>query len=270
MAKNPSKPPRPGGGRRLDQALVDAGLAPSRSRAQAFILAGAVRVNGEVARKAGHPVAPGAELTLQGADHPFASRGGVKLQGALDHFGWDPSGLVLLDVGASTGGFTDCLLQRGAAHVIAVDVGYGQLDYRLRTDPRVSVLERTNIRHATLEDLLGRASPPPPAPPQAGVVDVSFISLTLVLPKMFELLPPGAPVVALIKPQFEAGRGEVGKGGVVRDPEVRARAIQRVLDQCAEAGCAVHGTVPSSITGPKGNQEELVFLHSPAERQRPA
>ncbi|MDY0004309.1 MAG: TlyA family RNA methyltransferase [Polyangia bacterium] len=249
---------------RLDQALVDAGLAPSRSRAQAMILAGGVLLDGELVTRASHPVPEGASLALRAQDHGFASRGGVKLAGALDHFAWDPKGLVVLDVGASTGGFTDCLLQRGALHVIALDVGYGQLAWALRQDPRVTVLERTNIRQATLELLLGAGPPPPPRPPDAAVVDVSFISLTLVLPVLLSLLPPRAPVVALIKPQFEAGRGEVGKGGVVRDPEVRARAIGRVVEACQGLGCEVRGTVPSSLPGPKGNLEELILFLCPA------
>lgn len=248
---------------RLDQALVDAGLAPSRSRAQAMILAGGILVDGEVVTRASHPVPEGAALAVKAADHAFASRGGVKLEGALAHFGWDPRGCVVLDVGASTGGFTDCLLQKGARHVIALDVGYGQLAWALRQDPRVTVLERTNIRNATLATLLEAGPPPPPAPPEAAVVDVSFISLTLVLPKLLELLPPGAPVMALIKPQFEAGKGEVGKGGVVRDPEVRARAVARVVDACRALGCAVTGTVTSSLPGPKGNVEELILFHTP-------
>ena len=246
--------------KRLDQALVDAGLAPSRSRAQALVMAGKALVNGEVVHKASHPVPEGAEVTLKEPDHGFASRGGVKLAGALDHFGWSPAGLVVLDVGASTGGFTDCLLQRGARHVIALDVGYGQLDWKLRQDERVTVIERTNIRHTAQADLEAAGAP---APPEAAVVDVSFISLTLVLPKLVELLPPGAPVVSLIKPQFEAGRKDVGKGGVVRDPEVRARCVQKVVEACEAAGCAVQGTVTSSLPGPKGNVEELILFRTP-------
>jgi 23S rRNA (cytidine1920-2'-O)/16S rRNA (cytidine1409-2'-O)-methyltransferase len=259
MAKD-GKTKRP----RLDQALVDAGLAPSRSRAQAIILAKGVLVDGEVVTRASHPVPEGAVLSLRAQDHGFASRGGVKLSGAMDHFGWGPSGLVVLDVGASTGGFTDCLLQRGALHVIALDVGYGQLAWSLRQHPRVTVLERTNIRATTVALLLSAGPPPPPRPPEAAVVDVSFISLTLVLPALLGLLPPLAPVLALIKPQFEAGRGQVGKGGVVRDPEIRARAVARVVEACQGLGCEVRGTVPSSLPGPKGNVEELIFFLTPA------
>ena len=255
MAKN-----HPGPGRtRLDQALVTAGLAPSRTRAQALILAGKVLINGEKATKAGQPVPPSAELTLKEPDHSFVSRGGVKLSGALDTFGWDPTGRAVLDVGASTGGFTDCLLQRGARAVIALDVGYGQLAWSIRQDPRVTVLERTNIRHVDPTLLQ--------PPPDSAVVDASFISLKLIIPKLIELLPPSAPIIALIKPQFEAGKGEVGKGGVVRDPEIRQRTVDGVVAYCTDAGCKIVRTVTSSLPGPKGNVEELLWLETPATKQ---
>ena len=253
--EKPGRPKR----RRLDQALVEAGLAPSRARAQALVMAGKVLVDGEVVHKPGHAVPAGAALGLKEPDHGYVSRGGVKLAGALDRLGWDPTGRVVLDVGASTGGFTDCLLQRGATHVIALDVGYGQLHWKLRQDPRVTVIERTNIRDAAAETLRAAGGPAP----DAAVVDVSFISLTLVLPRLFALLPPGAPVLALIKPQFEAGRDEVGKGGVVRDPAVRQACIDKITALCREAGARIQGTVPSSLPGPKGNVEELIALTTP-------
>ena len=240
---------------RLDQAVTDLHLAPSRSRAAALIMAGKVSVAGVVVTKPGHAVPEGAEVLLKEADHPYVSRGGVKLAGALDAFHLDPAGRRFLDVGASTGGFTDCLLQRGARAVVALDVGYGQLAWSLRQDPRVTVIERANFREiepATLGE-----------PPEGAVVDVSFISLTLVLPRLVAVLAPGSPVVALIKPQFEAGRDEVGKGGVVRDPEVRARTIAKVVDHIAGLRCTVHGTAESVLPGPEGNREEFVHFTTP-------
>ncbi len=240
---------------RLDQALVRAGLAPTRSRAQALILAGKISVDGERARKAGQQVTDSQTLLLSEPAHGYVSRGGVKLAGALDAFGWDPTGRVVLDVGASTGGFTDCLLQRGARGVIALDVGYGQLAWKLRQDPRVTVLERTNIRKVDPALLHPH--------PDSAVVDASFISLRLIIPRLLELLPPAAPVIALIKPQFEVGRGEVGKGGVVRDPVARQGAVDGIVTLCEGLGCEVRGTVTSSLAGPKGNLEELILLLTP-------
>lgn len=246
---------------RLDQALVAAGLAPSRNRAQALILAGKVLVNGDPVTKAGQQVPTTATLTLKEPDHGYVSRGGVKLAGALDAFGWDPTGRSVLDVGASTGGFTDCLLQRGARHVIAVDVGYGQLAWRLRNDPRVTCVERTNARHLKAAELQQAAAGAEEAwPPRLATLDVSFISLTLVLPAIRAMLSPGDPLVALVKPQFEAARAHVGKGGVVRDPEHRQAAIDKVLGWAADNGLCVAGTVTSSVAGPKGNVEELALL----------
>lgn len=238
-------------GVRLDRLLVDRGLAPSRERAQRLILAGAVLVDDRPADKPGTVVAADAALRLREEASPWVSRGGEKLVGALDAFGVDPSGLACLDVGASTGGFTDCLLQRGARHVTAVDVGYGQLAWSLRQDPRVTVLERTNARALRPEHI--------PEPPALVVVDVSFISLTLVLPAIAAVAAPGATVLALVKPQFEAGRGQVGKGGVVRDDAVRAAAVARVRDAAVDLGYAVRGEADSVLPGPKGNRE--VFLH---------
>lgn len=234
---------------RLDNLLVERGLAESRSKAQALLLAGSVRVNGQPASKPGTLVDAAAEVELT-ATLPYASRGGYKLAHALDSFGLSPQGLAALDVGASTGGFTDVLLQRGAARVYAVDVGYGILDYRLRSDPRVVSLERTNIRY--LEALA--------APAECAVIDVSFISLRLVLPAVRRLAAPGAWVVALVKPQFEAGAGQVGKGGVVRDPAVHRVVLREALGAAAELGLTPRGLVESPITGPAGNREFLAWL----------
>ncbi|HEY4845256.1 MAG TPA: TlyA family RNA methyltransferase [Candidatus Dormibacteraeota bacterium] len=234
---------------RLDQVLVAQGLVPSRQRAQAMVRAGLVRVAGEVADRPDQLVSPDVGIDLARTKE-FVSRGGEKLTAALDAFGIDPTGRVGLDVGASTGGFTDVLLRRGASAVVAVDVGYGQLAWSLRQDPRVIVLERVNIRH--LDRL--------PVPADLAVIDVSFISLRLVLPRVRELLSPPGDVVALVKPQFEVGKGAVGKGGVVRDPEQHRRVL-RELRQFAESnGYLVAGEIPSPILGAKGNREFLVHL----------
>jgi 23S rRNA (cytidine1920-2'-O)/16S rRNA (cytidine1409-2'-O)-methyltransferase len=251
MSPAPSRPSK----LRLDQALVQAGLAPNRSRAQALILAGRVTVNGDAAAKPGQAVAEEARLAVAQPEHDFASRGGVKLEGALGAFAFDPTGRVVLDVGASTGGFTDVLLRRGARSVIALDVGYGQLDWALRSDPRVVVIERTNIRHV----VPGQLEPPP----EAAVVDVSFISLAQVLPPLIALLPPSAEIVALVKPQFEVGRAEVGKGGVVRDPAARERAVERIAEVARGLGCTVLGREVSPLPGPKGNVEHFLWLRTP-------
>ncbi len=240
--------------KRLDILLVERGLAESRTQAQRFIRAGLVRVAGQVADKPGTRVVTSAEITLQ-ARPRFASRGGEKLEAALVRFGLDVAGLVVADVGASTGGFTDCLLKRGASRVYAIDVGYGQLAWRLRNDPRVVVMERTNARY--LESLTE----------QVGLVtaDVAFISLGLILPVAVRWLWPGGQVVALIKPQFEAGRREVGKGGVVRDPDVHRRVLERVLGVAAELGLGLRGLMPSPLRGPAGNVEFLGWWTSGAE-----
>src|SRR5687768_273548 len=211
---------------RIDLLLVDRGLAPSRERARALLLAGHVRVGGHAVTKAGAQVAPDADVALVGEDHPYVGRGGLKLAHALDTFGIAVAGREALDIGASTGGFTDVLLQRGAARVVALDVGHGQLDWRLRNDPRVVVIEHFNARHLTLADL--------PGPVDVVVIDVSFISLRQILPAATSVLRAGADVVALVKPQFEAGRDEVRKG-IIRDPAVHAR----VLDEVAAAGAEV-------------------------------
>ncbi len=238
-------------------AVLAAGLAPSRERAQALILGGKVTVDGVTERRASVPVRDGAVVALKVEDHPYVSRGALKLEKGLDAFAIDPAGRTCLDVGASTGGFTDLLLRRGAARVYAIDVGYGQLDFGLRQDPRVVVLERTNVREMDLALV--------PEPAQLAVIDVSFISLTAVLPRVAELLrTPGAPIVALVKPQFEASRDAVGKGGVVRDPAARQAAIDKVATWARQAGFAVGEVVESPITGPAGNVEFLLQLATPA------
>jgi len=236
---------------RLDQILVDRGLAPTRSKAQALILAGDVSVNGQKRTKAGDQIPPDATIEVQQA-LPYVSRGGFKLAHALQSFAIDVAGHTWIDVGASTGGFTDVLLQQGAARVYAIDVGYGHFDYRLRNDPRVVVLERTNIRHLDALPNGTRAD--------GGVVDVSFISLKLVLPAMQRLLQPNAAIVALIKPQFESGPQDVGRGGVVRDKGVHRRVLTDVLAFAEGIGLTPHGVVPSPITGPAGNREFLAWL----------
>ena len=245
---------------RLDKICVERGLFASRQRAQAVILAGQVMVDGQVVTKAGSQVEPGAEVVLKRPDHPFVSRGGLKLQAALDAFDLAVDGLSALDVGASTGGFTDCLLQRGARHVVAVDVGYGQLAWKLRQDRRVTCIERCNARYLTGEQVRQAVRDPGAWPPELGVTDVSFISLTLILPPMRAILGPGRKVVALVKPQFEAGRGDVGKGGVVRDPRKRRAAIDRVLAWADENGFSVEAGRDCPVPGPKGNVEHLALL----------
>jgi 23S rRNA (cytidine1920-2'-O)/16S rRNA (cytidine1409-2'-O)-methyltransferase len=234
---------------RLDQVLVAQGLVPSRQRAQAMVRAGLVRVAGALAERPDQMVDPSVSIGLDHA-RAYVSRGGDKLAAALDAFGIDPAGRVCLDVGASTGGFTDILLQRGAARVMAVDVGYGQLAWSLRQDPRVTVLERVNIRH--LERL--------PIPANLAVIDVSFISLRLVLPRVRDLLSPPAEVVALVKPQFEVGKGAVGKGGIVRDPEQHRRVLSELRQFAQESGYEVAAEIPSPILGAKGNREFLLHL----------
>lgn len=236
---------------RADLVLVERGLAESRARAQALILAGLVYEGTRRVEKPGDGVAQPEALSVRGRDHPWVSRGGLKLVKGLDHFGIDPAGLVGLDVGASTGGFTDVLLHRGAAKVYAVDVGHGQLAWSLRQDPRVVVLERTNARH------LDRALIPDPV----GIVvcDASFIGLETVLPAALALAAPGARAVALIKPQFEVGPDRVGKGGVVRDPELHREVCDRIAAWlAARSGWQVLGITESPITGPEGNVEFLI------------
>ncbi len=238
---------------RLDQVILERGLADTRSRAKAMIMAGSVSVQGKRVTKAGTMVDPAADIQVAAPAIPFVSRGGLKLEKALDGFNIDVTGRSCLDVGASTGGFTHCLLERGARRVIALDVGYGQLDWTLRNDPRVTVMERTNIRHVTAKDL--------PFTPDLAVIDVSFISLRLVVPAVKGLLAPGGEMVALIKPQFEAGPKHVGKGGIVRDPEVHEKVISELknffsFDQMLK----IKGVMDSPIKGAKGNREFLCHL----------
>jgi 23S rRNA (cytidine1920-2'-O)/16S rRNA (cytidine1409-2'-O)-methyltransferase len=251
-------PDRPPTGRlnarvRLDELLVARGLAGSRNQAQVVILAGRVRSGDDLLDKPGKLVRPDSPISVDGGPR-YVSRGGNKLEAALVSFGVSPYGLVCADIGASTGGFTDCLLQRGAHRVYAIDVGYGQLAWSLRSDPRVIVLERTNIRYL---DAL-------PEPVYLASIDVSFIGLDLVLPAVARLLAPGGQVIALVKPQFEAGKGNVGKGGVVRDPDVHRSVLERVLGARVPGGLSAAGLVRSPITGPAGNVEFLVWLRSGA------
>jgi 23S rRNA (cytidine1920-2'-O)/16S rRNA (cytidine1409-2'-O)-methyltransferase len=234
---------------RIDQLLVERGLAESRQKAQALILAGQVMVDGQRAGKAGQAVAQDSRLEVL-AGLPFVSRGGLKLQAALNHFEVDPSGRVCLDVGASTGGFTDCLLQRGAARVYAVDVGKGQLDWKLRNDPRVIVKESINARYLGPSDI--------GEPIDLAVCDASFISATLLIPAFVPLLRRDAEIVILVKPQFEAARHEVRKGGIVRDPEVHAAACRRV-QQLLEGMGFVVALIESPILGAEGNKEFLLY-----------
>lgn len=236
---------------RADLLLVEHGLAPSRARAQALILAGNVFVGDRRVEKAGDRLPIEAALRVRGEDHPFVSRGGVKLAGALDAFGLDPDGRVAADFGASTGGFTDCLLSRGARRVFAIDVGYGQLADKLRRDARVVVMERVNARHLKRGDL--------EEAPDWIVIDASFIGLSKLLPAANELLVDGGVVVALVKPQFEVGKDKVGKGGVVRDEAARAEAIASAASQAQELGFRVAGQADSVLEGPSGNRE--CFLH---------
>lgn len=236
---------------RADLLLVERGLVESRAKAQALILAGLVLSDTKRVDKAGDLLPADAPLTLKGQDHPWVSRGGLKLVEGLDRFGIDPAGLVCLDIGASTGGFTDVLLARGAAKVYAVDVGHGQLAWKLRQDGRVVVLERTNARHLTAEQV--------PEPVGLVVCDASFIGLSTVLPAPLALARPGARLVALIKPQFEVGKGRVGKGGVVRDPELHREVCDAVSSWLSGLpGWWVLGIAPSPILGPEGNREFLI------------
>ena len=237
---------------RLDKLLVDRGAVNSRERAQRLVLAGAVRVGDRVVDKPGTLVALDATIEVTGDDIPFVSRGGLKLAGALDAFGIAVADRVVLDVGASTGGFTDCVLQRGARAVIAVDVGYGQLAWSLRQDPRVTLLERTNIRLLDPTTL--------PSTPDLAVVDVSFISLRLVLPIVVDALAPGGDIVALVKPQFEVGKGQVGSGGVVRDPALHVATVASVRACALGLGLDCLGECESPLLGPKGNREFFLAL----------
>jgi 23S rRNA (cytidine1920-2'-O)/16S rRNA (cytidine1409-2'-O)-methyltransferase len=236
---------------RLDERVVEAGLAESRTIAQALIRTGRILVDDVPVEKPGTRIRSDAALRLRGETRRYVSRGGEKLAGALDDLSIDPAGLACLDVGASTGGFTDCLLQRGARSVVAVDVGYGQLHQRLRADARVVVLERTHARELTAAAL--------PESPELVTVDVSFISLTSILPRLAEIVP-GSPVLALVKPQFEVGRGRVGKGGVVRDDTLRLGAVEKVAGCARALGYVEAGRAESRIAGPRGNREIFLWL----------
>ena len=249
MPETPSRPAK-AKKRRVDQLLVERGLAESRARAQALVMAGLVFAGEVKIDKPGHQIAEDANLDVRGRDHPWVSRGGIKLAHAIEYFGLDPAGATAMDIGSSTGGFTDVLLQKGAAHVFAVDSGTNQLAWKLREDPRVTVLEQTSARILTPE-MIDRAC-------DWVVCDASFISLSKVLERPLELAAPECRLVALIKPQFEVGREEVGKGGVVRDPALHQRVCDEVRSWIEGLGWTVEGIVESPITGPQGNVEFLI------------
>lgn len=238
---------------RVDKLLVDRDICPTRERARALIMSGAVLIGETRVDKAGTLVYPDVDIRIEGKDNPYVSRGGLKLQGALRDFGIDVRDLIVLDVGASTGGFTDCLLQEGAAKVYALDVGYGQLAWKLRTDKRVVCIERTNIRYfdgSSITDTIDMAT-----------IDSSFISLKLVIPAVLKLIKKNdAIVLALIKPQFEAGRGEVEKHGVVKNPEVHKHVVDGIKEFCMELGLTIAGICESPLMGPKGNKEIFIYL----------
>lgn len=243
---------------RADQMLVDRGLAESRAKGQALILAGLVFSGERKVEKAGQQLAADAALEVRGKEHPWVSRGGIKLAHALEHFGWDVAHAVALDVGSSTGGFTDVLLERGAAKVFAVDVGTNQLAWKLRQDPRVVVHEKTNARYLTDSVVT--------EPVDLIVCDASFIALAKVLAKALDFARPGGRLVALVKPQFEAERGEIGKGGVVRDPAVHERVCRAAAGWLSSRGWAVEGVAESPIRGPEGNVEFLLAARRPETR----
>ncbi|NLW16130.1 MAG: TlyA family RNA methyltransferase [Firmicutes bacterium] len=248
---------------RLDIMLVQQGFFDSRQRAQGAIMAGLVRVDGKRIDKPGTRVPPDADIQVEGQEHPYVSRGGLKLERAIKELGFDPGGKVIIDIGASTGGFTDCALQHGAKRVYAVDVGYAQLAWKLRQDQRVVVMERTNARYLQASDF--------PELADAATIDVSFISLALIFPAAVPLLVPGGEIVALIKPQFEAGRELVGKRGVVREPNVHRQVINQVWETASELQLGLMGLTFSPITGPEGNIEFLsLFKQGTADRVSPA
>ena len=238
---------------RIDQLLVDQNLAPSRERAQALVLAGKVLVNEEKVQKSSQRFDPESSiLRVKGPDHPYVGRGGIKLEGALKEFKVDPQGKVCVDIGASTGGFSDCLLQRGAQKVYTFDTGTNQLAYSLRQDPRIHSRENFNARHLQAQDL--------PEPVDLIVMDVSFISIKLIIPALLKAAPEPWEGIFLIKPQFEAGREHIEKGGIVRDEAVRQKVVQNLIDFCHDAGLEVRGRIPSPILGDKGNQEYFIYL----------
>ncbi|MBN1474665.1 MAG: TlyA family RNA methyltransferase [Syntrophaceae bacterium] len=237
---------------RLDKLLVERGITPTREKARALILARAVKINERYPDKAGTLVAADAQVEIKGDDNPYVSRGGLKLKGALDEFNLDVRGMVALDVGASTGGFTDCLLQYGARKVYALDVGYGQLAWKLRQDKRVCVIERQNVRYYNGQHLQEK--------PDLATIDVSFISLKIVLPTVVKLISEKGIILALIKPQFEAGRSEVGKNGLVKDPVIHERVIKEIEDFSRALNLSIEGTRASSLLGPAGNKEFFILL----------
>jgi 23S rRNA (cytidine1920-2'-O)/16S rRNA (cytidine1409-2'-O)-methyltransferase len=237
---------------RLDKLLVDRGFIQSRERAKAMILAGLVLVDDRVVDKVGTSVDPDCLIRLKGSDHPYVSRGGLKLEEALRRFRVDPKDKIAMDVGASTGGFTDCLLQRGAKKVYAVDVGYGQLSWKLRNDPRVMNLEKRNIRYLAVEELGEQVD--------LVVIDTSFISVAKFLPNIICMVKDGGEIVALLKPQFEVERGEVGKGGVVRDGAKHQQVLDKISRFSESIGLQVRGTMESPLLGPKGNREFFIYL----------
>ena len=246
--------------KRLDVVLTEQGLAETRQKAQAMIMSGIVYVNGQKTDKAGFGVTEDAAVEVRGSTLPYVSRGGLKLEKAMREFGLGLDGYICADIGASTGGFTDCMLQNGAVKVYAVDVGYGQLDWKLRSDPRVVCLERTNARYLTHEQV--------PDEPDFASIDVSFISLKLILPAVYGILREGGHVVSLVKPQFEAGRDKVGKKGVVRDPSVHVEVLENFLLHAEESGFGVLGLTWSPIRGPEGNIEYLGYLEKDAKTER--
>ncbi|NWG02402.1 MAG: TlyA family RNA methyltransferase [Syntrophaceae bacterium] len=237
---------------RLDKLLVEKGMVPSRDRARALIMAGKVMVGEKMVDKPGTQVNINTRLQLRGEGSPYASRGGEKLEGALQTFGIDPKGMVVMDVGASTGGFTDCILQKGAQRVYAVDVGYGQLAWKLQQNSRVVNLERRNIRYLNREEIQGEAD--------LILVDTSFISIEKFLPHLLKFLKRGGFILALIKPQFEVGKGEVGRGGVVRNPTLHQKVINRISTFSIRLGLKVLGVTESPLLGPKGNKEFFIYL----------
>lgn len=242
------------GKKRLDLLLVEKGFALNRQKAQAITMAGLVRVNGKKVDKPGHLLTPSATIDITGNDNPYASRGGLKLDAALRAFGIDVKGLTMLDVGASTGGFTSCLLEHGAKKVIAVDVGYGQLAWSLRNDPRVNLKERTNIRHLSSRSITENID--------GAVIDTSFISLRIVIPETMRFLRSGSFIIALIKPQFEAGKGMVGKGGVIRDEELQRKIVDGLVEHFSILGLSVLGTFESPVKGAKGNKEFFAYIRN--------
>lgn len=237
---------------RIDKILVDRGLVSGRERAKALIMEGKVSVNGVKVTKAGTIIDTDSGIDLKDAGQPYVSRGGLKLEAALDHFKINPAGMTVMDVGSSTGGFTDCMLKRGAISVYCIDVGYGQLSWSLRNDPRVVVIERTNIRHLEKERILDSID--------IASIDLSFISLTKVLTKVMEFLRAGGEIVALVKPQFEVGRADVGKGGIVRDEAKRISAVNSVRDFAEKNGLVTIGEFQSPVAGQKGNIEYFLYM----------